>query len=94
MVRVVAADGNGRPVTAGPVAAEFWGPGRDPEHDLAVRAAPDHRVLCSYDSAARRWLARVDGRVTAGWAPGTWTVRGWVHGEPAGWGWATFGLAA
>lgn len=85
LVRVTAAR-DGRPVTDGPVTAEFWAPGRDPEHDR-----PDHGFLCAYDERNRRWLARVD---TAGWAPGLWTVRGAVRAQDSGWGWSTFPLAA
>lgn len=80
----------GRPVTDGAVTAEFWAPGRDPEHDAADRADPDHAVPASFDAASRRWLARVP---THGWTPGTWTVRGRVAGDDETWGWATFGLA-
>jgi hypothetical protein len=86
LVRVTAAR-DGSPVTDGPVLAEFWAPGRDPEHDPAVRDDPDQQRLCSYDSRTRRWLVQLR---TTGWAPGIWTVRGRVYDE--GWGWSTFPL--
>jgi hypothetical protein len=85
LVRVTAARA-GNPVTSGPVTAEFWAPGADPEQDLA-----DHEAPCAYDERTRRWTARVD---TAGWDPGLWTVRGAVRGQESGWGWSTFPLAA
>jgi hypothetical protein len=88
LVRVTAARA-GRPVTEGLVTAEFWAPGRDPEHDPAARADPDHAVPASFDAPSRRWLARVP---TAGWTPGTWTVRGRVAGDNETWAWVTFGL--
>jgi hypothetical protein len=85
VVRVTAAR-DGSPVTDGPVAAEFWAPGKDPEHEVADYWAP-----CVYDERNRRWLARVD---TTGWAPGRWTVRGVVRGDEPGWAWSSFPLAA
>lgn len=81
----------GMPVITGQVTAEFWAPGRDPEHDPAARDAPDHAVPCAYDARIRRWTARVD---TAGWEPGAWTVRGRVSGEDEGWAWRVIPLAA
>lgn len=89
-VRLTAARA-GAPVTAGTVVAEFWAPGRDPEHDLAARGTPDHAVPCAYDARTRRWSAAVS---TAGWAPGRWTVRGRVRGEHEGWAWQVLPLAA
>ena len=88
LVRVTAARA-GAPVTGGAVTAEFWAPGRDPEHDAAARGDPDHAAPCTFEPRSRRWLARVS---TAGWAPGTWTVRSRVAGEDETWAWATFGL--
>jgi len=74
------------------VTAEFWGPGRDPEHDLPARRSPDHAAPCEFDPASRRWTAVLS---TDGWEPGTWTVRGRADaGGAAGWGWSTFRLAA
>lgn len=92
-VRLTAAR-DGKPVTAGTVVAEFWAPGRDPEHDPDARRHPDHRFLCLYDDRTRRWTTQVDGRITAGWAPGQWTVRGKVSGEHEGWAWQVLPLAA
>jgi hypothetical protein len=79
----------GRPVTEGEVTAEFWAPGRDPEHDPDARRSPDHSASCAFEPSTRRWLARV---ATAGWPPGTWTVRGRVSGDHETWSWATFPL--
>ena len=81
----------GRAVSSGQVIAQFWAPGRDPGRDPGVREAPDHVVPCAYDPRTRRWSALVS---TAGWPPGTWTVRGLVGEEPAGSAWGTFPLAA
>jgi hypothetical protein len=94
LIRVTAGHPGGAPVTSGTVTAEFWSPGRDPERDPAARESPDHAVPCEYDERSRRWLARVDS--TAGWAPGTWTVRGRAVAASSaeGWAWQTFGLAA
>jgi hypothetical protein len=72
------------------VTAQFWAPGKDPEHDPAVRAHPDHCATCLLDPNTRRYVAEVS---TEGWAPGTWTARGLVGGEATGWGWRTFSLA-
>jgi hypothetical protein len=85
VVRVTAAR-DGKPVTEGPVTAEFWAPGTDPEHH-----GPEHSAPCVYDERNRRWLALVD---TAGWEPGRWMVCGRVGGQVSGWAWSSFPLAA
>jgi hypothetical protein len=71
----IAADRSGRSVTAGRVAAEFWAPGRDPQHNSGDEASPDHVIACLFDSGTRKWTAEVD---TTGWLPGAWTLRGRV----------------
>jgi hypothetical protein len=92
LIRISAAR-SGRVIDGGQVTAEFWAPGRDPVTDPAVRATPDHQAGCDYDPFTRRWTARVP--FTAGWPPGTWTVRGRASGEDwDGWAWQTFPLAA
>jgi hypothetical protein len=71
--------------------AEFFAPGRDPQHDPGDRE-PDSSVPLGFDPVTRTYGADVP---TAAWAPGTWTVRGAVlgaDGEPEGWGWYSFTL--
>ena len=88
---------DGRVVREGDVLAEFWRPGRDPRGDAAQRSTPDHYVACLFDEQTSSWVTRAS---TAGWGPGTWTVRGRLttpvtSGEPGeGWAWLTFDLAA
>lgn len=86
----VSAVRDGRVISSGQVTAQFWAPGRDPEHDPEARQDPDHAAPCAYDPRTRRWSALVS---TAGWLPGTWTVRGLVEEDVAGSAWGTFPLA-
>ncbi len=89
-VRVAASRAGSLPQLAR-VTAEFWSPGRDPEHDPAERQRPDHSSPCSFDPRLLRWTAVVG---TSGWAPGTWTVRGRADdGGAFGWAWSSFRLA-
>lgn len=93
VVRVKAAR-KGSPLKDGTVYAEFWAPGKDPEHDTAVRKLPDYRLPCLFTRVG--WVCEVP---TAGWAPGAWTVRGHVvaateKGTAVGWDWGVMELAA
>ena len=75
----------------GPGIAEFFCPGKDPEHTPADRV-PDRQAPLSFDEAARTHTAQVS---TAGWQPGAWTLRGAVldaAGVPSGWAWFSFTL--
>jgi hypothetical protein len=74
----IAADRSGRSVSSGQVDAEFWAPGRDPQHNPDHEASPDHVIACLFDSGTRKWTAEVD---TTGWLPGAWTLRGRVATE-------------
>ncbi len=96
LVRVKAATADGKVQRDGSAVAEFWQPGRDPEHDPVQRQAPDRVVELQWDEALRGWFAYVD---TEGWAPGTWAVRGRAHcptdrGPAKGWAWGVLQLAA
>jgi hypothetical protein len=94
-VRGVRADGTAH--SRGAV-AQFYAPGRDPEHDPAARD-PDKVLVLPFDAVTRHYGADVrtvhpDGRA---WAPGTWTVRAAVlgaDGAPEGWAWYRFGVEA
>jgi hypothetical protein len=96
LVRVKAATADGKVQRDGYALAEFWEPGRDPEHDPSQRDRPDRIVELEWDEALRAWSGYVD---TAGWAPGTWTVRGRAQcptgrGPAKGWAWGALPLAA
>lgn len=89
-VRVRGVRMDGSPHSGGAVAA-FYGPGKDPEHVLADRE-PDRQVVLSFDPVTRIYGGQV---ATAGWEPGTWTVRGVVLGSdgvPEGWEFSRFPL--
>jgi hypothetical protein len=91
-VRLRAAKPDGQVVRAAAI-AEFYRPGKDPEHQLADRI-PDRQVPLSFDAASRTYGAEVS---TTGWLPGDWTLRGSVldaSGVPSGWGWSGFTLEA
>lgn len=71
--------------------AAFYRPGKDPEHVLADRD-PDRVLVLAFDAVTRTYGAEV---ATAGWEPGTWTVRGVVlgaDGTEEGWEFSRFGL--
>lgn len=96
LVRVKASEPDGAVPREGSAVAEFWAPGRDPEHDPAARGRPDHVVECFFDEKLRAWTAAVS---TEGWQAGTWTVRGRAactgrHGPLKGWGWQDMPLSA
>lgn len=96
IVRVKTADSNGRVAREGWAVAEFWAPGKDPEHDPSVRDRPDKSFECFWDEPSRAWTAHVE---TEGWEPGSWTVRGraacqTAQGPAKGWSWAAMPLAA
>lgn len=82
---------SGRTVDEGQVIAEFWEPGRDPEHNAQHEASPDHVAPCTFDPRSRRWTAEVD---TTGWPSGVWTLRGRVITGPdlVGLGWGRLAL--
>lgn len=89
-VRLRGTRADGRAHRSGAV-AEFFAPGRDPEHDPADRI-PDRQAVPAFDEASRTYAAEVS---TAGWEPGSWTVRGAVlgpDGVPEGWAWFRFPL--
>jgi hypothetical protein len=91
-VRVRGARPDGSAHRHGAVAA-FWGPGRDPRRDPGDRV-PDRTAVLAFDPVTRTYGAEVR---TAGWRPGTWTVRGIVlgpDGVPEGWDWYRFPLEA
>ena len=90
LVQMRAALADGTPLE-GPAVASFFRPGKDPEHDLADRE-PDLEVALAFDPVTRLHHAQVS---TAGWAPGTWTVRGRTDGDqPRGWAFSRFPLEA
>jgi hypothetical protein len=96
LIRVKAATVSGAVPRDGYAVAEFWAPGRDPEHDPEAREHPDYQVELAWHEELRAWAAHAD---TAGWAPGTWTVRGRANvstgqGPAKGWAWGTLPLAA
>jgi hypothetical protein len=73
--------------------AQFYAPGRDPEHDPADRE-PDRVLVLPFDPVTRFYARDV---ATAGWAPGTWTLRGVVldaGGTLEGWAWHRFPVEA
>lgn len=94
LVRVKAVIPGGMSVKEGTVIADFWAPGRDPQHDPADRDRPDHSLPCTYSAAERGWTALAD---TTGWTPGQWVLRGRVAaatplGNAKGWDWSTLVL--
>jgi hypothetical protein len=91
-VRLRAATPEGKAAGTAAV-ARFYGPGRDPEHDPADRE-PDRVLVLPFDPVTRFYARDV---ATAGWAPGTWTLRGVVldaGGTLEGWAWHRFPVEA
>ena len=89
-VRVRGSRPDGSSHSAGAV-AEFYTPGKDPEHVQADRD-PDKLLILPFDPVTRTYGREVS---TAGWEPGTWTVRGVVlgpDGVPDGWEFFRFPL--